>query len=94
MKAAIKIGNSTSLVSVGSIIKALKPTLDKIIFLINDGKIVSSHDKLSHAKVVLENLGMVKGEKIRVAKFKAKSRYRKVKGSRAQLYKLRVSSIS
>lgn len=35
----------------------------------------------------------VKGDKIRVAKFKAKSRYRKVKGFRAQLTKLKILKI-
>lgn len=35
----------------------------------------------------------VKGEKIRVARFKAKSRYRKVKGFRSQLSKVKIVSI-
>ena len=39
---------------------------------------------------VLEN---VKGDKIRVARFKAKSRYRKVKGFRPSLSKVRILKI-
>ncbi len=39
---------------------------------------------------VVEN---VKGEKIRVARFRAKSRYRKVKGFRAKLSKVKIVSI-
>ena len=39
---------------------------------------------------VLEN---VKGDKIRIAKFKAKVRYRKVTGFRAELTKLKILSI-
>ncbi|MBI3366491.1 50S ribosomal protein L21 [Candidatus Roizmanbacteria bacterium] len=35
----------------------------------------------------------VKGDKIRVAKFKAKVRYRKVKGFRAQLTKLKILKV-
>lgn len=44
-------------------------------------------------KVKAQVLEQLKGEKIRVAKFKAKVRYRKVKGFRAQLTKLKISNI-
>ncbi len=40
--------------------------------------------------IVVENL---KGDKIRVARFKAKTRYRKVRGFRAQLTKLKIEAI-
>lgn len=40
--------------------------------------------------VVLENL---KGDKIRVAKFKAKVRYRRVRGFRPQLSKIKIEKI-
>jgi len=46
------------------------------------------------AKVELVVLEQGKGKKIRVAKYKAKSRYRKVKGHRQRLTKLRVVKIS
>ncbi len=39
---------------------------------------------------ILENL---KGDKIRVAKFKSKVRYRKVRGFRAQMTKIKITSI-
>jgi len=41
-------------------------------------------------KVKAQVLSQEKGEKIRVAKFKAKVRYRKVKGFRAQLTKIKI----
>lgn len=44
-------------------------------------------------KVKAQVLEQIKGEKIRVAKFKAKVRYRKVKGFRAQLTKLKILKI-
>lgn len=44
-------------------------------------------------KVKAQVLGQLKGDKIRVAKFKAKVRYRKVKGFRAQLTKLKITKI-
>lgn len=45
--------------------------------------------KTVKAKVVSQ----LKGDKIRVAKFKAKVRYRKVKGFRAQLTKIKIMKV-
>lgn len=39
-------------------------------------------------------IAQLKGDKVRIAKFKAKSRYRKVKGFRAQLTKLKINKIN
>ena len=44
-------------------------------------------------QVEAEILSHVKGDKIRVAKFKAKVRYRRVKGFRPQLTKLKIVKI-
>ena len=44
-------------------------------------------------KVSAEVVDNVKGDKIRIAKFKAKSRYRKVRGFRARLTKLKIIKI-
>lgn len=44
-------------------------------------------------KVSAQIISHLKGDKIRVAKFKAKVRYRKVKGFRAQLTKLKILQI-
>lgn len=46
--------------------------------------------KTSVKAQVIEN---VKGDKVRVAKFKAKVRYRRVNGFRAQLSKIKIGSI-
>lgn len=43
--------------------------------------------------VSAEVVGQVKGEKVRVAKFKAKVRYRRVNGFRAQLTKIKIVKI-
>jgi len=45
------------------------------------------------AKVFVKVLGQEKGKKVRVSRFKAKSRYRKVRGFRAQLTKVKVTKI-
>jgi len=44
-------------------------------------------------KVTAEVLENLKGDKVRVARFKAKTRYRKVKGFRANLSKIKIISI-
>lgn len=49
---------------------------------------------VSKATVKLQVVGHEKGEKIRVATYKAKSRYRRVKGHRQELTQLKVVSIS
>ncbi len=45
------------------------------------------------AKTEAEVLSHLKGDKIRVARFKAKVRYRKVKGFRSQLTQLKITKI-
>jgi large subunit ribosomal protein L21 len=45
-------------------------------------------------KIKATVLTQLKGDKIRVAKFKAKVRYRKVRGFRAQLTKLKILKIN
>ncbi len=49
--------------------------------------------RLESVSVVAKVLEQKQGDKIRVAKFKAKARYRRVMGFRAQLTKLQVESI-
>jgi large subunit ribosomal protein L21 len=46
------------------------------------------------AKVTLKSLKNLRGDKIRVATYKAKSRYRRVKGHRQELTQLEVVKIS
>lgn len=45
------------------------------------------------AKVFVKVLSQEKGKKVRVIRFKAKSRYRKTRGFRAQLTKVKVTKI-
>lgn len=48
---------------------------------------------LSNVKVKARVLEQIKGEKIRVAKFKAKSRYRRVMGFRSLLTRVQIEKI-
>lgn len=64
-----------------------------VLLLANDGDIIVGTPFILGASVNATVLGNVKEEKIRVAKFKAKSRYRRVMGFRKQLTKLHITAI-
>lgn len=70
-----------------------KITLDKVMLLVNDGKAEIGMPYLKDVTVDLKVMGSLKGDKIRVAKFKAKSRYRRVQGHRQQLSEVLVEAI-
>lgn len=65
----------------------------EVIFL-NDGKkIVTDPAKLAKAKVTAEILEQFKGEKQLVYKFHKRKRYRRLKGHRQQLTKLKITKV-
>lgn len=65
------------------------------VLLVDTGKKVSvGTPTVTGAKVVLEVGDHTRGDKVRVAKFKSKSRYRKVRGHRQLQTMLTVTSIT
>lgn len=100
--AIIQLGGQQHLVSTGEVITTNKlenQAGDKIVC--SDVLLVRNNDQtqvgaplVKGAKVELEVLAQTKGDKIRVTTYKAKSRYRKVKGFRAALTQLKVVSIN
>ena len=101
MYAVIKTGGKQYKVSEGEILE-----IDKIegkkdqkidfsdVLLVADGdKVEIGQPMVLEAKVTAKIIDQVKGEKIRVARFKSKVRYRKVKGFRAQLTKVQIEKI-
>ncbi len=69
-------------------------TIDQVL-LIKDGKNVSiGQPTVANAKVTAQVIEHFKGDKIRVSKFRAKTRYRRVKGFRPYLTKIKVKDIS
>ena len=71
-------------------------TFDKVL-LIAEGEgenILIGKPFIEGAKVTANIIVQEKGDKIRVAKFKAKSRYRKVMGFRPRLTKVKINEIS
>lgn len=71
-----------------------KVTFKNILLIVENGKVEIGRPLVSKAIVSGEIIAQIKDKKIRVAKYKAKSRYRKVKGHRQQLTKVRIKKIS
>lgn len=65
------------------------------VLLLADGEAVKvGRPVLGQVQVLAEVLGQEKGEKIRVAKFRAKSRYRRVSGHRQSLTRVKIKKIA
>lgn len=67
---------------------------DQVLLLQDDDSTHIGQPLVEGAQVTLEVLSEEKGDKIRVATFKAKSRQRKVRGFRPLLSKVRVQTIT
>jgi len=67
---------------------------DGVLLLVDGEKIQIGQPLVKGAKVKAIIMDELKGEKIRIATYKSKTRYRKVKGFRAQLTKLKIEKIS
>ncbi len=94
MQAVVKIGTSQYLVTPGQKLLVDKAQIDAVLVVIADDKIVIGQPEVKGATVTLADLGEVKGEKIRVSKFKAKSRYKKTVGFRPRYRQVEVKDIS
>lgn len=81
MQAIIKVGSSQYIVEPGQELLVDHAKVDAVLF--PDG-----------AKVAIKDLGQVKGRKVRVAKYKAKSRYRKVRGFKPVYHKIKIEKIT
>jgi large subunit ribosomal protein L21 len=67
--------------------------LDALAVFSEDGSAVEVGMPVLDKKIKAEVVAEGKGEKIRVAKFKAKVRYRKVRGFRPQLTTLKIGKV-
>jgi large subunit ribosomal protein L21 len=65
---------------------------DKVLLVATDGKVEVGKPTVK-TTVTAKVLGQTKGEKIYVSKFKAKARYRRRSGFRAQLTKVQIEAI-
>lgn len=70
-----------------------KLTIDKVLLIKDGKKVIVGQPTIEKAKITAKVLSHFKGDKIRVAKFRPKTRYRKVKGFRPHLTKIKVEKI-
>ena len=98
--AVIKTGGKQYRVSEGDIIEVDKLNVkegsfnfEEVLLLVSDENVQVGKPFISDAKVSAKLLEQKKGEKIRVAKYKSKVRYRRVTGFRAQLSKVVIEKI-
>lgn len=68
-------------------------TLGEVLLTSVDGKIAVGTPTVAHASVIAEIAGQVKGEKLTIFKYKAKTRYRRKNGHRQKLTSILVKSI-
>jgi large subunit ribosomal protein L21 len=97
-RAVIRIKNRQYEVSEGKEIlvdRNLDSKIEPEVLLVfdDDNKVEVGKPVLEKAEVVLEVLDQVKGEKVEVLKYKAKSRYRRRYGFRPLFTKVRVKEI-
>jgi len=100
--AIVKIGGTQYKVAEGNEIeidridseKGKPVTFDQILLLVEEGKVKIGQPVVKGVQIKAKVLEQIKGEKIRVATFKAKSRYRRVKGFRSLLTKIKIEKIS
>jgi len=99
--AIVKTGGKQYKVSEGSIIeidrlnsqKDKEVILDNVLLWVCDGQVKIGKPNLSNVKIKTRVIDNIKGDKIRVAKFKAKARYRRMMGFRPHLTRLEIKKI-
>lgn len=101
MQALVKIGATQYLVSPGMELNVPnldrdsgELVLDQVLLLLDDKSTQIGQPFVPHLKVVADILGPVKGKKIKVTKFKAKSRYDKTVGFRPKYTRIKINKIS
>lgn len=71
-----------------------KVDLEQVLMISHDGDVNLGNPTLPKAKVTAQVVGHGKHKKIRVFKYKAKTRYRKMQGHRQNYTELKVTDIS
>lgn len=67
---------------------------NEVLLIVDEDKVKIGNPTVKGASVEFENVRDYQGEKLRVSTFKAKSRYRKTHGFRAQLTDIKITKIN
>ncbi|MEH0109029.1 MULTISPECIES: 50S ribosomal protein L21 [unclassified Tersicoccus] len=99
--AIVRAGGRQEKVSVGDLVTldrlsgAEGSTIELTALLLVDGeKVTSAAQELAKVKVTAEVLGNLRGPKISIQKFKNKTGYKKRQGFRADLTRVKITSIA
>ncbi len=99
--AVIKTGGKQYKVAEGDIIEVERlqtapsntVTFSDVLLYKDNGNVIFGQPTVEGISVIGKVLDHIRGEKIRVATFKSKVRYRRVKGHRQELSKIKIESI-
>jgi len=100
--AVVKIGGHQYKVAEGEEIEVPKIegkegtvlTLEEVLLVVDEDEVKIGQPQVKGARVEAEIVEQRKGEKIRVAKYKAKTGYRRVRGFRPLITALKIKKIS
>jgi large subunit ribosomal protein L21 len=67
---------------------------EQVLLSVDGSSVNLGSPYINNVVVTADVVEQTKGDKIRVAKFKAKARYRKVQGFRAQLTKVKITNLA
>lgn len=68
-------------------------SFDKVLLFVSGSDVKIGKPYLANFAVRAKVLGSLKGKKIRVARFKAKSRYRRIRGHRQSISRIQIQDI-
>lgn len=99
--AVIKTGGKQYKISKDSVIEVERLThkpsekfdFEEVLLHVADGKVKLGKPRVNGVKVKATVLEHLKGDKLRISKFKAKAKYRRVTGHRQYLSKIRILDI-
>lgn len=94
MQAILKFGKSQYLVKPGdTLLVDLGQIEPKVLLVEDEGKTTVGEPEVSGVKVKVKVLEEVKGDKLRISQFKAKTRHRRVIGFRGKYTKILIEDI-
>jgi large subunit ribosomal protein L21 len=69
-------------------------TLDKVLMFADGDKVMVGQPYLNNVKVTAQNLGVIRGKKVRGIKFKKRKNYTRTLGHRQDYLQLKISDLS
>lgn len=98
--AVVKTGGKQYTVSEGDILEVDRLTsidktvsLDSVLLFVDNDQVTIGNPYVSGASVTASIIKDTKGDKLRIAKYKAKVRYRRVTGFRSSLTQIKIDTI-